>query len=195
MGLVGTSSLQIAPVADRNEIRIASNWPHPSFGPAWSPDELSIASGGFDATWRITSVATGGRAKWDALASGRRLQGASGAGVFLFDPVNVYTLAYRATQYAFLFVLFTFCALALTEVLAGIRLHPVQYALVGSAVAIFVALYAALYEILQSEDNALLLGSLMVFFLLATAMIATRKLDWSGLSGRMAASRAASASP
>jgi inner membrane protein len=31
---------------------------------------------------------------------------------------------------------------------------------------------------LSSEDNALLLGSLMVFALLAVTMIATRKLDW-----------------
>lgn len=39
-------------------------------------------------------------------------------------------------------------------------------------------LYAALYGILVSEDNALLMGSLLVFGLLAAAMIATRKVDW-----------------
>jgi inner membrane protein len=40
------------------------------------------------------------------------------------------------------------------------------------------ALYSALYGLLASEDNALLLGSLLVFAMLATAMMATRNLDW-----------------
>lgn len=40
------------------------------------------------------------------------------------------------------------------------------------------ALYGALYGILASEDNALLMGSLLVFGLLALTMIVTRKVDW-----------------
>ncbi|MFW5431464.1 MAG: cell envelope integrity protein CreD [Methylophilaceae bacterium] len=44
------------------------------------------------------------------------------------------------------------------------------------------ALYGALYGILASEDNALLMGSLLVFGLLATAMIITRKVDWYALN-------------
>ncbi|HQL48790.1 MAG: Inner membrane protein CreD [Acidobacteria bacterium ADurb.Bin340] len=39
-------------------------------------------------------------------------------------------------------------------------------------------LYGALYGLLLSEDNALLLGSLLIFGLLAAVMIGTRKMDW-----------------
>lgn len=39
-------------------------------------------------------------------------------------------------------------------------------------------LYAALYGLLVSEDIALMLGSLLLFALLAVAMIVTRRLDW-----------------
>ncbi len=39
-------------------------------------------------------------------------------------------------------------------------------------------LYAALFGILQSEQNALLLGSLLMFVLLAAVMLGTRKVDW-----------------
>ena len=39
-------------------------------------------------------------------------------------------------------------------------------------------LYAALYGLLASEDNALLLGSLLLFILLAGVMLGTRNLDW-----------------
>ena len=44
--------------------------------------------------------------------------------------------------------------------------------------AILTTLYAAIYGLLVSEDNALLLGSLLLFGLLALVMIATRKIDW-----------------
>jgi inner membrane protein len=35
-----------------------------------------------------------------------------------------------------------------------------------------------LYLLVLSEDYALLFGALAIFFLLATIMIGTRKLDW-----------------
>ena len=48
--------------------------------------------------------------------------------------------------------------------------------------SLLTALYGALYGILQSEDNALLMGSLMVFGLLALVMVITRKVDWYAIS-------------
>ncbi len=49
---------------------------------------------------------------------------------------------------------------------------------------LFTSLYGALYGLLMSEDNALLLGSLLVFAVLAGAMALTRKLDWYSLRQR-----------
>lgn len=43
------------------------------------------------------------------------------------------------------------------------------------------ALYGALYVILLSEQNALLMGSLLIFALLASVMVGTRKVDWNDL--------------
>jgi len=40
------------------------------------------------------------------------------------------------------------------------------------------ALYGALYGILASEDNALIMGSVLMFGLLTLAMVMTRKIDW-----------------
>jgi inner membrane protein len=39
------------------------------------------------------------------------------------------------------------------------------------------ALYASVYGLLISEDNALILGSLMLFAVLAVVMLVTRKVD------------------
>ena len=43
---------------------------------------------------------------------------------------------------------------------------------------LLVLLYAAVYGLLISEDNALVLGSLLLFGLLAVVMFITRKVDW-----------------
>ena len=237
--LLGTSRLDIAPVGDATDIRLTSNWPHPSFSGSWTPDERDVTREGFLATWRTTHLATGGRAAWEGQARGGKLMDSNrAAGVILFDPVNVYSLSYRATEYAFLFVLFTFAAIALVEVVGGVRLHPMQYLLTGLALAVFflllialsehvafgiaygsaaaacvllvafylrhglgtrlravglgtllAALYAALFVILESEDHALLMGSVLVFGVLAIAMIATRKVDWAEVSARMVSLR------
>lgn len=48
--------------------------------------------------------------------------------------------------------------------------------------AMVACLYAALYGLLISEANALLLGSLLVFGVLAAAMVVTRKFDWASLT-------------
>jgi len=47
-----------------------------------------------------------------------------------------------------------------------------------SVLVLLAGLFAALYGLLQAEDNALMLGSLLLFALLAAAMVVTRKLDW-----------------
>ena len=41
---------------------------------------------------------------------------------------------------------------------------------------------AALYGLLASEDNALLLGSVLLFVLLGAVMIGTRRVDWYGFA-------------
>ena len=233
--LDGTSSLRIAPVGDSTEIAIRSSWPHPSFTAGTSPDERQVGDDGFSAKWRTTAIATGGSSAWAALARDAFKSSGRAAGVALYQPSNIYTLSYRATEYAFLFILFTFAALALVEALAGVRLHAIQYALVGSAIAVFFLLllavsehapftyayagaasacsilmtaylrsplrstirtvafgalfagiYTLLYVLLLREDDALLVGSLMVFALLAITMLATRKVDWSAFSARIA---------
>jgi inner membrane protein len=45
-------------------------------------------------------------------------------------------------------------------------------------------LYSMLYFILRSEDYSLLMGSLLLFGVLAILMIATRRIDWSNVSRR-----------
>jgi len=55
----------------------------------------------------------------------------------------------------------------------------------GLGFAVMLAtLYAALYGLLVSEDNALVLGAGLLFAILAAIMIVTRKVDWYALQHR-----------
>ncbi len=51
--------------------------------------------------------------------------------------------------------------------------------LLGAGLA---GLYALLYMILQAEENALLMGSVLIFVVLAVLMLATRHFDWYALT-------------
>jgi inner membrane protein len=60
--------------------------------------------------------------------------------------VDIYQKSYRAVHYGYLFVALTFALFFLYEVLAGLRVHPVQYGLVGIALTAFYVLLIALAE-------------------------------------------------
>ena len=44
------------------------------------------------------------------------------------------------------------------------------------------ALYGACYVILKLEDHALLVGTLLLFLVLGSLMLATRRIDWNGMT-------------
>lgn len=58
MNLAGMDSLAFAPVAKNNRFTLKSPWPHPQFGGRFLPEQRSISEQGFDAMWRISSLAT-----------------------------------------------------------------------------------------------------------------------------------------
>ena len=75
------------------------------------------------------------------------------------------------------------CVLLLAIYLSAVLHSTLRGGLFGLALSL---LYALLYGLLSAEDYALLMGSLLVFALLAGVMLLTRKLDWYAL-GKSAA--------
>jgi inner membrane protein len=69
--------------------------------------------------------------------------------------------------------------LAVIGLIAGYTKSVLQ-SLTGAAIlaGILVVLYGFLFSILQLQDYALLLGSLLLFFTLVLIMYLTRKIDW-----------------
>jgi inner membrane protein len=247
LDLVGTSDLAFAPIAGDTRVDLSSDWPHPSFAGRFLPAQRTINEQGFSASWKLSALATSAPQELSNGSSACALAGTDidginsqigkrpercieTFGVSFIDPVSNYTLGDRATKYGLLFIALTFVGVGLVEVLRRLRVHPVQYLLVGSAVAMFflllvsltehlpfagsylaasaactllltfygsfvlrgwkpglvfgtaiAALYGALFMLLQLEQSALVLGSLLLFAVLAAVMIATRRIDWYAL--------------
>ncbi len=252
LDLLGTSRLAMVPAAGETQWALRSDWPHPSFGGRFLPASRDVGPQGFSANWTVSVLSSTAAA--DALAggvvcpagaadayadgdapvppakNGQGLPCLDTLGVAFIDPVNPYVLSDRATKYAQLFVVLTFACVGLAEVLGRCRVHPVQYTLVGLALAMFfllllslsehlafgiayaaasagcvsllgfyarhmlggwragaafgagaALLYGALWVLLQMEQRALVIGSLMLFAMLAAVMVLTRRVDWYGL--------------
>ena len=67
-------------------------------------------------------------------------------GVKLFSPVDIYQKSIRTAKYALMFIVFTFLAFLLSEFMNRLRVHPVQYLLIGLAIIIFYTLLLSISE-------------------------------------------------
>jgi inner membrane protein len=150
---VGTKQLGIVPLAETTTLRMESNWPHPSFTGRFSPLQRSIkVNQGFEANWRLTSVATDAaqqvaQAKPICMNMEAADKGcAESIQVGFVEPINFYTLSDRASKYGLLFIALTFVGLGLFEVMKQLRVHPLQYLLAGAAICTFFLLLVSLSE-------------------------------------------------
>ncbi|MFT3896570.1 MAG: cell envelope integrity protein CreD [Thermomonas sp.] len=140
--LRGTESLAISPLADDNRVVLDSPWPHPQFNGDFLPRTHRIDASGFHAEWDVSSLASGAQAQYRAGGDKR----VDAIGLSLVEPVNLYSKVDRATKYGLLFVLLTFTGFFMLETIRQLPIHPVQYALVGLALAIFFLLLLGLSE-------------------------------------------------
>lgn len=226
--LAGTGHLNVIPVGRSTRIAMRSPWPHPKFVGRFLPESRQVSERGFDAEWSVSHFATNIAEAFDACVNGQCADFENTRlGTSFIQPVDVYSLTDKAIKYGILFIGLTFAVFFLFEILKKLAIHPVQYGLVGLALAVFYQLLISLSEhmrfdiayliaasasialitfyvcyvlksvvrgigfgamlsilygmlllILKSEDQSLLMGSLLVFGALAAAMFLTRKVDW-----------------
>lgn len=162
--LVGTESLSVVPLGGDTSVQLSSNWPHPSFGGRFLPIDHKVTDRGFEASWRVSSFAS--TAQQDVTAADiaqRKASCATGGegqdnpscveafSVTFVDPSNTYALSDKATKYGLLFIGLTFLAVGLFEFMKSLRVHPIQYLLVGAAMSMFFLLLVSLSEHMPFE--------------------------------------------
>ena len=163
----GNSSLALVPQAGDTRWTVRSAWPHPSFGGEFLPQQRRVDDKGFEATYRVGNLALGRSlvSTGDAGSSNviervpppSRIAPAapmtdSGsvqtAQISLLQPVDLYSRVDRSAKYGFLFIGFTFLALLMFDVIAGVRISPVEYLLMGAALVLFFVLLLAFAEVI-----------------------------------------------
>jgi inner membrane protein len=145
--LAGTESLQLLPLARSTDVTMHAPWSDPSFIGAALPLEHAIDAKGCSAHWHMLDLNRSYGQHWtDADSDMSAALQASTFGVQLYQPVDVYQRNVRAGKYGLLFIAMTFVAFFLFEVLKRLRVHPVQYLLVGAALATFYVVLLALSE-------------------------------------------------
>lgn len=175
LAMNGSSRLLIAPTGEETQARFSSNWPHPSFFGQWLPTSHDITEQGFKAQWKVPYLGRGYPQQWvgDSMAQGREISTAL-FGVDFLVPIDAYTVAERSVKYALLFIASTFLCLWLFEILAGLRVHGIQYLLFGAALCLFYLLELSLTEHLGVPLAYLISSAAMVSVVSAYALAVLR---------------------
>lgn len=144
--IAGSREMSILPVGSTTTVNVQSDWPHPSFQGAFLPVERTVGKTGFEARWQVLELNRAyGQAWMDGDVTDAMLKD-SGIGVGLYQAVDAYQRAERAIKYGLLFIALTFLTFFAWEQLSALRLHPLQYLLVGLALSMFYVLLIALSE-------------------------------------------------
>lgn len=143
LALNGSWGAYFAPLGKRTTVEIKSNCSAPSFQGEWLPSNWAPTPAGFTAHWDIPFLGRNTPQRW--LNTGG-ITPIPTFGVVLLTSLDFYRMTERSVRYAILFLGLTMAALWLFEVLLGIRIHAVQYLLVGAAMCLFFLLELSLSE-------------------------------------------------
>jgi inner membrane protein len=144
--VAGTQSLGFLPLARTVHVAAHGNWPDPGFTDGFLPLERHIDARGFTARWQVLNLNRSYGDRWFQDSTPAATLLASGFGVELVQPVDIYQRCTRAVKYGGLFIALSFLTLFLVETLLRRPLHPIQYGLMGLALSVFYLLLLALAE-------------------------------------------------
>jgi inner membrane protein len=168
------------------QVNLDSNWANPSFQGGWLPEQPEISKAGFKAKWQIPFLGRNFPQQWtteqpvndDVIYRSR-------FGVDLFAPVDNYHMAERSIKYNFLFLLLTFAVLWLFEVMARLRVHPLQYLMIGVAMSMFYLLQLAISEHLGFHSAYVIASTAVVLLVTGYTVSVLRAKRRGGLVGVM----------
>ncbi len=191
--VAGSDSLHFLPLGANTIVNARVAWPHPDFDGAFLPISHEFTAQGYSANWHVLELNRAVPQMWRGTAVSNSALLGTAFGVRLLQPSGLYTQNYRAVRYGKLYIAITFaCFLAWEHLVRGQRLHPMQYLLVGLALATFYLLLLALSEHVGFAVSYAIAATALV--VLITAYIAgatTRRTSAVGIGAALAVSYAA----
>jgi inner membrane protein len=176
VSLRGTASFNLSFAGKELDAAIRSPWTTPSFGGSILPENSSVTSHGFEAHWQTTSFGSAPISTAGGIVDPASLKGAT-IGVELIEATPLYRTISRVAKYGLLFVLLSFAVYFFFELLSRLRIHLVQYALLGLSISLFSLLLLSLSEPIGYPAGYIASASLiLVQSSLYTAAVARRVL-------------------
>ena len=153
LNLNGSDQVDFIPVAETTQVNLKSDWPSPSFNGAFLPVERDVSENGFSAAWKVLHLNRNFPQYW----TGNHFNVTDAAfGVKLLITTDIYQKASRVSKYAVMFIVFTFSAFFLSEIINRKRVHPIQYLLIGLAIMLFHVLLLSLSEHIHFDFSYIL---------------------------------------
>ncbi|HEV2956572.1 MAG TPA: cell envelope integrity protein CreD [Xanthobacteraceae bacterium] len=131
----GTGALRQLLHGKELDATVTSSWPSPSFSGTLLPTASTVTGEGFEARWQTADYTV--PALWTTLKIAEDESRASSAVVDLIEAIPTYQMIHRASKYAILFVVLAFATYFLFEAISGLRIHLVQYGLMGLSLSLF----------------------------------------------------------
>ncbi len=146
----GSKHLYINPLGKTTKMEMESSWKDPKFTGGFLPMEHKILESGFTADWKVLNLNRSFPQKF----IGRNQDiGAYSFGVDFIMPVDQYQKSMRSVKYALLLISLTFLLFFFVQIIKGVRIHPIQYLIVGMALCLYYVLLIALSEHLSFSKS------------------------------------------
>jgi inner membrane protein len=142
----GSSAFKLLAWAKKTKLTMQSDWGSPSFQGDYFPTTHNIQADGFKAIWDINKIFINANDAPKEKITNEWFKDNDEFGVEFIQPADTYQLVTRSAKYAVLFISLTFMIYFLVEILGGIKLHPIQYLLIGLSNCIFYLLLLSLSE-------------------------------------------------
>jgi inner membrane protein len=141
----GSQNISFTPFGRTTHVVVKSPWKDPSFTGAFLPDKREITDAGFVAEWEVLHL----NRSYPQEFVGEEIKESVRSSVFGTDlllPVDEYKKSTRSVKYAVLFIGLTFLLFFFVQIINKVRIHPIQYLIVGLALCLFFTLLVALSE-------------------------------------------------
>jgi inner membrane protein len=175
--LNGSSSLDFVPFGRTTVVDMQGDYGSPSFQGNWLPTERTVTDTSFKAKWSVSFLGRGYPQAWTSETSMQQPIDTSRFGVELVNTVDHYRMAERSVKYAGLFILLTFATVWLIEILARVRVHAIQYLMLGGALCLFYLLELSLSEHLGFPFAYLVASAAVIGMVAAYSFVVLRRLS------------------
>jgi inner membrane protein len=146
----------------------------PSFNGNTLPTDSAISADGFQANWQAVELGSPRISASSTLVDTAKWSGAT-IGVELIEGTPIYRMINRVAKYGLLFVVLAFATYFFFEVLSRLRIHIVQYGLLGLSLSLFSLLLLSLAEPIGYTTGYLVAAGLVLTqSTLYTAAVARR---------------------